>query len=128
MRGDGTVAGIVVEVIGVVHLGCLVDQSRLQWRRGLVPLRRAGAVACGGEKGAASQNVTRRISVGLRISASPSPPAMAGSEDAVEVGARTSRVEEDYETRTGLGCGAEGRRRRRSADEEEAIKAPAAPS
>jgi hypothetical protein len=59
VRG-GTVAGVVVEVVGVVHLGGLVDQGRLGWRRGLVPLRRAGAIACRGERGTASRGVARR--------------------------------------------------------------------
>jgi hypothetical protein len=59
----GTVAGVVVEVVGVVHLGGLVDQSCLRWRRGLVPLRRAGAIACRGEKGRGSRGVIRRMLV-----------------------------------------------------------------
>jgi hypothetical protein len=92
----GTVPGVVVEVVGVVHLGGLVDQGRLGRRRGLVPLRRAGAIACRGEKeNGITGCETEDVGLGFRVCGSPSPPAMAGS---VEVGARTSRVEEDGES------------------------------
>lgn len=42
--------------------------------------------------------------MGFRVGASPSPPAMAGSEEAVEVGARTNRVESRKTEKVGDGC------------------------
>jgi hypothetical protein len=44
-----TIADVVIDVIGVVQFGGLVNRPRR--RRGLVPLRRAGAIACRGERG-----------------------------------------------------------------------------
>ena len=41
--------------------------------------------------------------MGFRVAASPSPPAMAGSEEAVEVGARTNRVESRKTEKVGDG-------------------------
>jgi hypothetical protein len=77
-----------------------------------VPLRRAGAIACRGEKeNGITGCETEDVGLGFRVCGSPSPPAMAGS--AVEVGAGTDewsrrrRRESDamwYTYR--MGCGA----------------------
>jgi hypothetical protein len=56
--------GIVIEVIGIVVLGALVHQGRLRRGRGLVPLRRAVAIACGVEERGTTS--TREVYEGVR--------------------------------------------------------------